>query len=163
MLQWAHDTEKLWKQWPTLGTWRQHHSCGNFIWSNVKERSWTNKGLRKISCENSHLDEHNKRKKKGLNSTSFEKGLSCVGLMAKKRPGVSALHFSFFYCAHWTLGFCTKLCRNVSKVMIFVLLIKWNFRMNGAGATSLKLVLIFTICFLYHVLAEAWRTKFSIR
>ena len=81
----------------------------------------------------------------------------------KKRPGASALHFCFFYCAHWTLSFCTKFCRNVSKVMLFRLhLNKWICRMSGPDARSLKLALIFTI-FLYYVLTEAWRTKFTIR
>ena len=38
--------------------------------------------------------------------------------------------------------------------MIFLLhFTKWNFRMNGAGATPLQLALIFTI-FPYHVLIE---------
>ena len=83
--------------------------------------------------------------------------------MAKKGPNASALHFCFFYCAHSTLRFCTKFCRNITKVMIFLLhFTKWNFRMNGAGATPLNLALIFTI-FLYHVLIEACRTKVSIR
>ena len=81
----------------------------------------------------------------------------------KKRPSTSALHFCFFYCAHLTLNLCMKFCRLVSKVMFFRLhLNKWNFRMSGPDARSLKLALIFTI-FLYHVLTEAWRTKFSIR
>ena len=58
----------------------------------------------------------------------------------KKRPSASALHFCFFYCAHWTLSFCTKFCRNVSKVMLFRLhLNTWNFRMSGPDARSLKL------------------------
>ena len=84
-------------------------------------------------------------------------------LMAKR--GLAQVHYTFvsFIVAHWTLSFCTKFCRNVSKVMLSLLhLNKWNFRLSGADARSLKLALIFTI-FSYHVLTEAWRTKFSIR
>ena len=53
----------------------QLHSWVIFIWKDVKERSWPDKDLRKISCENSHFDEHNERKKFGLNSISFKKRL----------------------------------------------------------------------------------------
>ena len=39
----------------------------------------------KILCENSHLDEHNKRQKNGSQVDVFQnEAISCVGLMAKK-------------------------------------------------------------------------------
>ena len=59
-----------------------------------------------------------------------------------KKRGLALVHYTFvsFIVLIGLWVFAQKFCRNVSKVMILLLhLTKLNFRMNGAGVTSLKL------------------------
>ena len=60
---------------------RKPQSSSHF---DVKEKSHPNKDVFEISCENSHLVEHNKTPKNGSQFDLFQKeAISCVGLMAK--------------------------------------------------------------------------------